>query len=163
MAACPGCGVVLPGSAELWNPRSRASATCHALYGEVQGYEYEHQAALGQWHQLLVDTYAAQHVGERSAAITGAFALIGLYLAHERRWSGLAVRDAHQWLANRDSTWPRFSSPSQPAPATIQDLALAGTTAEYVVALHHWSRAVWDSWGAEHASVGELIDERLPA
>ena len=56
MGRCPGCGVELPDSAEPWDSRSLASEACHALYGEVAGFESQHIVELGRWHQLLVDT-----------------------------------------------------------------------------------------------------------
>ncbi len=162
MVACPGCGVELPGWGEPWSPRSTASAACHDLYGEVLGYEYEHLAELGRWHQLLVDTYAAQHAGDRTAAITTAFALIGLDLALEHGWAGIEVRDAHQLLARSHRDWPRFPGPAAAAGTTVQDLALAATTTDYAEVLGRWARAVWGSWSAEHHRVDGLLQERLP-
>ncbi len=162
MAACQGCGVVLPGSGDPWDPRSTASEACHALYGEVLGYEHEHLAELGGWHQLLVDTYGAQHVGPRSPAITGAFGLIGLYLTLERGWTGLRVRAAHQALAARYRDWPLLGRPPEAASMTVQDLAFAGTPAEYVEVLHDWAGTVWASWRREHPRIAELVRERLP-
>jgi hypothetical protein len=162
MPSCPGCHVVLPGPSEVWHPRSTASVACHALYGEVLGYEHQHVAELGRWHQLLVDTYAAQHAGERSAPITTAFALIGLSLALERGWSGLRVRDAHQELARRYREWPRFATPPSSATMTVEDLAFTRTPGEYVEALHHWAHGVWETWRHEHHRVEALLAERLP-
>ena len=162
MATCPGCGVVLPGSVEPWDRRSTASLACHGLYGEILGCEREHVAELGRWHQLLVDTYAAQHAGDRTAAITTAFALIGLELALDRGWSGNEVRDAHQMLASRYRDWPRFRPPQARAEMTVQDLALTATPAEYVEILDRWARAVWGSWRDTHRRIDELARERLP-
>src|SRR4051794_29210123 len=113
MSPCPGCGVVLPGSAAPWDRRATASEACHALYGEVAGFESEHVVELGRWHQLLVDTYGAQHAGDQTPAIGVAFALIGLQLAIEDGWDGLRVRDAHQRLAAAYKTWPRFKAPPE--------------------------------------------------
>ena len=161
MAACPGCGVELPGSGEPWSPRSTASSACHDLYGEILGYEYEHLAVLGRWHQLLVDTYAAQHTGDRTAPITTAFALIGLDLALEHGWSGIEVRDAHQLLARSYRDWPRFPRPAAPGEMTVQDLALAATTTDYAEVLGRWARAAWASWSDAHGRIDELVHERL--
>src|SRR5438552_1602766 len=161
MSACPGCGVSLPGSAAPWDPRSLASEACHALYGEVAGFESQHIAELGRWHQLLVDTYTAQHVGERTPVIGTAFALIGLQLALEEGRDGLEVRDAHQRLAKAFRTWPRFDAPRSRGARTIFDLAIAESTDEHVERLVAWARDVWAAWSASHAAVRELIRERL--
>ncbi|MGH9887883.1 MAG: DUF5946 family protein [bacterium] len=160
--ACPGCGVLLPGSGAAWNPPSLASEACHSVYDEVLRFEYAHIVELGLWHQLLVDTYAAQHAGEQSAPITTAFALIGLNLALEHGRSGIEVRDAHQLLASRYREWPRFARPSGLGAMTVQDLALAATPVEHIAVLRRWARAVWDAWTPEHRRVDELVGHRVP-
>jgi hypothetical protein len=157
MSTCPGCGVVLPGSGEPWDPRSLASEACHGLYGEVAGYESQHVVELGRWHQLLVDAYAAQHAGERTPAIGTAFALIGLKLALEDGWDGLRVREVHQRLAAASKTWPRFASPIDRGALTIFDLAMAQSPAEHIDRLHTWAAAVWASWEGSHAEVRALL------
>jgi hypothetical protein len=162
MTACPGCRVLLPGPGDPWHPRSTASEACHALYGEALGYEHLHLARVGRWHQLLVDTYAAQHAGDPTTRIATAFALIGLYLTLEHGWSGIEVRDAHQLLAGRYRDWPGFEAPRAPASITVQDLVLTGSPDEYVEVLHRWAQAVWASWEDQHDRVAALINERLP-
>jgi len=139
-----------------------ASVACHDLYGEVLGFESAHLAQVGRWHQLLVDTYAAQHQGANVPAISGVFALIGLDLALELGRTGIEVRDAHQSLARRYRDWPRFDSPPSRSTMTVQDLASAGTTTEYLETLDRWARAVWASWRDEHERVKALVAERLP-
>jgi hypothetical protein len=161
MGRCPGCGVELPGSAEPWDPRSLASEACHELYGEVAGFESQHIVELGRWHQLLVDTYAAQHAGERTPPIGTAFALIGLHLALEEGWDGLAVRDVHQDLARRYRAWPAFTAPDQRGDLTVLDLALVSRPEEHVERLRAWATDVWQAWVDSHAAVEVLIADRL--
>jgi hypothetical protein len=163
MSWCPGCGVELPGSAQPWDPRSLASEACHQLYGEVAGYESQHLLELGRWHQLLVDTYAAQHATERSPRIGVGFALIGLHLALDLGWSGLDVRDAHQRLANAYRDWPPFEAPGTRGALTVVDLALASSPADHVERLHAWAASVWDAWRPSHGAVRELVSARLDA
>jgi hypothetical protein len=162
MTPCPGCGLVLPGSGALWERRSLASEACHALYGEVAGYELEHLVRLGKWHQLLVDTYAAQHAGPETPLIGTAFALVGLALALEDGWDGLRVRDAHQQMAREFQGWPRFELPPSRGSVTVFDLAMAGSPEAHVERLGVWAADVWAAWSASHAAVRALISERLP-
>ena len=157
MSTCPGCGVVLPGSDEPWEPRLLASEACHELYGEVAGYETQHLLELGRWHQLLVDAYAAQHAGERTPLIGTAFALIGLHLAIDRGWDGRQVRDAHQRLAAASKVWPRFELPARRGNLTIFDLAMARTPQEHVERLRAWAAAVWEAWVGAHDPVRALL------
>ena len=162
MGRCSGCGVELPGSAETWDPRSLASEACHAVYGEVAGFQSQHVVELGPWHQLLVDVYAAQHAGDRTPRIGTAFALIGLHLALEENWDGLAVREAHQDLARRYREWPAFTGPERRGALTVLDLALASTPGEHVERLRAWAASVWQAWAASHAAIEVLSAERLP-
>jgi len=147
----------MPGSGEPWDPRSLASAACHALYGEVAGYESQHLVELGRWHQLLVDAYAAQHAGERTPLIGTAFALIGLHLALDEGWDGLQVRDAHQRLAAASDAWPRFELPRARGDLTIFDIAMARTPEEHVERLRTWAAAVWSAWADAHEVVRALL------
>ena len=161
MSACRGCGAVLPGPATSSDPRLTASDACRAVYGEVAGYELSHAAEVGRWHQLLVDTYGAQHPSDTGPAIGTAFALIGLRLALEDGRSGLEVRDAHQLLGNRYREWPRFAEPVARGRLTIVDLALAGDPGTYIETLHRWAGEVWAAWADQHVAVAELIRQRL--
>ena len=157
MSTCPGCRVVLPGSGEAWDPRSLASEACHALYGEVAGYETQHVLELGRWHQLLVDTYAAQHAGPLTPRIGTAFALIGLQLTLEDGWDGLQVRDAHQRLAAASKDWPAFPAPASRGELTVFDLAIARSPEAHVERLRAWATAVWAAWAASHDRVRALL------
>jgi hypothetical protein len=163
MSTCRGCGVVLPGSGDPWNPRSLASEACHALYGEVAGYESQHVVELGRWHQLLVDAYAAQHAGERTPPIGIAFALIGLHLALDGGWDGVRVRDAHQRLASASRSWPRFEAPKGRGDLTIFDVAMARSTGEHVERLRTWATAVWTAWAGSHEAVRALVRSHATA
>jgi hypothetical protein len=159
---CPGCGLELLGSGELFDTRSTSSSECRAVYAEVAGFELAHIALLGRWHQLLVDTYAAQHVGDASPRIGPAFALIGLHLALDRGWDGPAVRDAHQALARRHRDWPSFMpAPSFAGGLTIADLALAGSPEAHVEILRAWAGDVWAAWRVRHEAVRTLVAARL--
>jgi len=157
MSTCPGCGVVLPGSGSPWDPRSLASEACHALYGEVAGYESQHLVELGRLHQLLVDAYAAQHAGPLTPRIGTAFALIGLQLTLEEGWDGLHVRDAHQRLAAASKEWPAFTAPTSRGDLTIFDVAIAGSPADHIERLRAWAAAVWAAWADSHDAVRTLL------
>jgi len=157
MSTCPGCWVILPGSGAPWDSRSLASEACHAVYGEVAGYESQHVVELGRWHQLLVDTYAAQHAGPLTPRIGTAFALIGLRLAIEDGLDGLRVRDAHQRLAAASKHWPAFTAPQSRGHLTIVDVAVANSPADHVASLRAWAAAVWEAWAGSHDAVRALL------
>ena len=159
---CPGCGVSLPGSSTTTGARINASAACRQLYGEATSFEFSHLAILGRHHQLLVDTYGAQHAGPNVPRIGPAFALIGLWLALEEGASGLAVRTAHQYLAQQYEDWPTFERPVRTAHLTVFDLALAASPSEFDRILLAWAREVWAEWATVHTEIAALVRGRLP-
>ncbi len=112
----------------------------------------------GRWHQLAVDTYAAQHAGG-AKPIRSAFGLIGLCLALERGRSGVEVRAAHQWLARTRRPWPAFQPPSTWS-RTVLDVVL--TEPGFPVTLNAWADAVWAAWSGVHGEVARLVDTLLP-
>ena len=160
---CPGCGLSLPGAPARFRDRVNASAACWHLYGEVTAFEFSHLAQLSRHHQLLVDTYSAQHAGPGVPAIGPAFGLIGLWMALEGQASGLAVRAAHQYLAQHFQDWPRFERPVRVAQRTVFELALAESAADFERILREWALEVWTEWAPAHGAVAALVHDRLPS
>ena len=152
---CPGCGVSLPRT-DAPAGRFNASNECWQLYGELtiytlaQGYE-------PFIHQLMVDTYGAQHAGPASKPIGTAFALIGLYLAIERGYTGRQVQHMHMLLANRSKAWPTFAPPAHRGDVTVADVVREQPGPKRDQMLEQWARAVWAAWHAEHMRVVSLL------
>ena len=125
---CPGCGVKLPdrnlGPAERYN----AAGECLEAYYDLTCWTLVRQDA-GFVHQHAVDAYAAQHVGERMRPITAVFALIGLYLAVERGYTGREVQLVHMKIGRRRD-WPRLEPPKDRGELTVMDILLAATDAK---------------------------------
>jgi len=152
---CPGCGVRLPQSEAYPDNRYHASAECWQLYGEVTAYTLT-GGDKDFIHRLAVDTYAAQHVAEQGKPIGPAFALIGLYYACKRNYSGRQVQHLHMLLAQRSKTWPRFLPPANVGPVTVLDVVQAQPGAERDAALRRWAQSVWSAWCQEHEQVKTL-------
>jgi Family of unknown function (DUF5946) len=154
---CPGCGVRLPATEVQPDGRYNASAECWQLYGELTVYTLS-RGYVGFIHQLAVDTYGAQHVGEHARPIGVAFPLIGLYLACERGYSGQQVQHMHMLLARRSKTWPPFTPPPHAGSLTIHDVLQTPPGDERDAALRRWGQSVWDAWSHEHARVKTLFE-----
>lgn len=153
---CPACGLSLPRSETAPDTRYNASPECWQLYGELTAYTVT-RGDLEFIHQHLVDAYAAQHVRDDGRPISAAFALIGLYLACERGYTGKQVQHMHMLLANRSKTWPTFTPPSHMHALTIQDVlhVLPGENRDHM--LHQWAKSVWNAWTHEHDRVKSLF------
>lgn len=161
-STCPGCGFRLPASHRLGDSRYNASPECWQLYGELLGYTLT-RADREFIHQYAVDAYAAQHATLTAPTIGAAFALIGLYLAIERGFTGREVQRAHQLLARRSKNWPRFRSPLSTARRTVADVLREAPGDARDDALRQWAADVWSAWTPAHARVAALVREHLDA
>ena len=161
-SVCPGCGARLPVNSDApLDARFNASAECWQLYGELTAYT----VARGDWadagefiHQLAVDAYGAQHVGENSRPIGPAFALIGLYLTCERGYTGRQAQHMHMLLARRSKTWPRFTPPQHAGALTAADVMRVPEGEARDAMLREWGRSVWEAWQPEHERVRVLFE-----
>lgn len=159
---CPGCGLWLPRASSARHPRYNASPECWQLYGELSDYTLT-RADDRFIHQHAVDAYAAQHANPSAPAIGVAFALVGLYLAIERGFTGRQVQRAHQLLAGRSTSWPRFIPPARAGCRNVADVLHEAPCASRDAALHQWAAAVWSAWTTEHARVAALVRQHLDA
>jgi hypothetical protein len=165
-SVCPGCGLDLP---DLEPPRVGgdpepafdASPECLDLYGEVIAYGMSHPAQLARWHQTCTDAYRLQHLVPSTKPITTAFALNSLYLVLERGFTGVQSREAHGYLANTVTTWPRFTVAPTVGDVTVFDVAMAGTPEEHGSLVRRWGRSVWAGWSHVHAEIAEMTDRQL--
>jgi hypothetical protein len=157
---CPGCGLILP-NLHLDPPdRANASGECLQVYSDLQCYTVAKQDP-GFIHQHTVDSYAAQHAGGQTRAITVAFGLIGLYLALEKGYTGRQVQLAHMKIAKTKKDWPRLDPPRQRAVLTVMDVLHAGTDEEKDAMIRKWMAAVWETWVDGHTWVRVTTDELL--
>jgi hypothetical protein len=165
-SVCAGCGVRLRATGTPPDAKRNSSAECWQLAGEVTGFEFEHTARLGRFHQLTVDAYGAQHADNDGSGIRVAYSLVGLYLALERGMSGLEVRGIHQIMAKPQPDWPKFPRPSSPGEMTVLDVAAVGMRAQSVEgheeAVQRWARSVWNAWAERHKDVEQLASRWAP-
>lgn len=112
-------------------------------------------------HQYAVDVFAAQHADEHTKPITLAFALIGLYLYVEKKFSGREVQLAHMKLAEHKKRWPTFNLPEYRGTVTVFDVIDVPEGPERDEAIHKWCAAVWDAYQASHKKVEFLVQREL--
>ena len=154
---CPGCGLALKSTNQDMDGRYNASQSCVALYLKLTVFTLSLQDT-DFVHQLVVDTYAAQHSGPDMKPITITFALIGLYLAFERGYTGREVQQAHMALGKKHREWPRFNAPPGKASLTVGDVLQSGKEESYIENIRTWGKSVWYMWQAEHIKVAGLVE-----
>lgn len=157
---CPGCGVELPDRQLPMSDRYPASGECWELYGELTASNMERIDPFF-YHQLCVDAYGAQHAGQPAKPITAVFALVGLYLAVERGFTGRQVQKAHMELAGKAGKgfdWPRLDPPQRTWEMTVSDVCKAETGKKREEAIRKWAEAVWKSWAPQHDRIRALCE-----
>ncbi len=147
LTACPTCSADISGY-----------ATCRDLYNELSYYTLQHSDPEFFIHQYIVDAYAAQHATDNPKPITNAFALIGLYLFAEKKYTGKAVQKAHMALAKNKKTWPQFIPPKERPHITVREVLNTKPGLLRDEAIKQWAESVWDSWKNEHQKIKELIE-----
>jgi len=78
-------------------------------------------------HQHVVDAFTAQNANEHTKPIGLTFALVGLYLHVEKKFSGKQVQRTHMQLAAHKGPWPPFDLPRDRGEIRVADvMARAG-------------------------------------
>ena len=154
---CPGCGVEVVSDNTQMDDQFEASAPCRQLMYELSYYTL----GLGDAafiHQLAVDTYAAAHYSKKVKPITIAFALVGLYLVNEKKFSGKKVQQVHTDLAKANSSkiWPEFDLPMSKNWLTIKDVLQVSDDRKQEM-IRKWNQSVWNVWNKDEEKIVELL------
>lgn len=149
---CPGCGVRLP---DVDGPTHRymtSSPACWAAFGALLAADYS-SAERREFHQVVVDAYAAQHPGEgqREQVQSVGIHLMTLCLFLEHGTDPALGSALHRRMIRR----PEFHriAPSGTSPLTVVDVPVDGPPEVARAAAFAWGRAVWDLYAHEHDTV----------
>ncbi len=130
-------------------------------------------------HQHLVDAYAAQYADENTKPITLTFALVGLYLAVEKNYSGRAVQQFHMLLSSMKplnaknskavvtrqgiKTWPKFILPATRGEITLSHVLAIPPEPDRDRMIFSWCKGVWAAYKKDNIeTVKALIEPYLP-
>lgn len=108
-------------------------------------------------HQHVVDAYAAQRADQGTRPVKIAFALVGLYLLIERRFTGRQVQLVHMRLGHFKHEWPRFLLPEHRGALTAVEVMAAREGSERDAAIHSWCASVWASYAGHREAVADLL------
>lgn len=125
-------------------------------YNELLAYTLSHGDP-AFIHQHVVDAFAAQNAGEHTKPIAITFALVGLYLHVDKRFSGRQVQLAHMRLARKKQTWPSFALPAVRGSMTASDVIAVPPGPGRDKAIHDWAVSVWGAYRNNSEVVAELL------
>ncbi|MGA2219034.1 MAG: DUF5946 family protein [Terracidiphilus sp.] len=130
------------------------------LYNELAYYTLAHPDR-SFIHQNIVDAYAAQHADSTSKPIYIVFALIGLYLHVEKKFTGKQVQKAHMQLARRNRQWVRPQIPKERGAVEIRDVLAAAPGQARDAMIRSWCVSVWEAWKESRGQIVELARNEL--
>ena len=142
---CPGCAGEFP---DVDGPTHRymtSSPGCWAAFGEVLAADYSQPSRMA-FHQVVVDSYAAQHPGDgsRQAAQSVGLHLMTLCLFLEHDVDPAQGPRLHQQMIDR----PAFRPLERTGPGALTVAHLHGGDPRKQA--FAWGRAVWDSYAPSH-------------
>ena len=149
---CPGCSLEGGDGSLPVGTNCNASNYCWGLYQELTLYTF----SLGDEefiHQHVADAYTAQHSSNKLKNIQIWFALIGLYLFLEHKYSGKAVQRVHRKLAESTKDWPQIALMKSIAGITVNDILSAESGDMRKRAIHSWSEVIWQAWQQKHEKI----------
>jgi hypothetical protein len=125
-------------------------------FEELSFYTIQHGAP-SFIHQHIVDAFAAQTADEHTKQIKLTFALVGLYLHVEKRFTGRQVQLAHMKLACEKEPWPALALPEERGAITAADVLAAPAGAERDKMIHQWCASVWEAYSGNRPIIADLL------
>jgi len=127
-------------------------------YDKLRCYTLLHRAP-SFIHQHVVDAFTAQHANDQTKPIGLTFALVGLYLLVERRFSGKQIQRVHARLASNKRPWPVFMLPLDRGLMTVVDVTATPEGVERDAAIYAWCSSVWGAFHENRRAVVELLGQ----
>ncbi len=112
-------------------------------------------------HQNIVDAFTAQHAGPDTKPIAITFALIGLYLAVEKSFTGKQVQQVHMSLAKSRKHWPAFMLPENRGDITVFEVISRPAGKQRDAMIHQWCVSVWNAYHDSQQQVRDLVNQEL--
>jgi hypothetical protein len=133
------------------------------VYDELALYTLAHGAP-SFIHQYVVDAWAAMHAEPETKPLKVTFALVGLYLHVEKKWSGRQVQQAHVKMARFKKAWPAFDLPEERGGVRPASVLAAEPGPARDAKIDAWCDSVWEAWrscGANREKVVKLVKAEL--
>ena len=160
ISECPGCGAKQESEGIFSQAGYNASPACVNRYYELTALTLSLRDA-EFIHQVAVDAYAAQHFSDDMKPIRLAFALIGLYLACQKGYTGKEVQKAHMQLGKVRRDWPGFGKPLRVNALTVVEVMNGINKKNCREQVMNWANTVWKDWSPAHETVKKLVNDYL--
>jgi Family of unknown function (DUF5946) len=130
-------------------------------FHELSFYTLSHPDPVYFIHQHAVDAFAAQTADENTKPIKLTFALIGLYLFLEKRYTGKQVQNAHVKLSQNKKVWPSLTLPKERGAITVNQVLQAEAGEPRDQKIKKWCESVWAAYENGHQAIAHLAKTEL--
>jgi len=134
--------------------------TLQEQYYELSHYTLAHHDKLFI-HQHIVDAQAAQTADVDIEPIAIVYALVGLYLAVEKNYTGRQVQQAHQELSKDKTNLPRIMLPEKRGDITVLTVLDVPPGPERDDMIKRWCASVWEAYADVGDAIRKYCDENL--
>lgn len=152
MERCPGCAAEFPSVDGPTHPYMESSPGCWLAFGELVAADYSDPERMA-FHQLIVDSYAAQHPGEgdRRQVQSVGLHLMTLCLFLEHGVDPALGPQVHRRMIRRPAY--RRLERSDPGDLTVAHVPTAGPLQAARQAAFGWAAAVWATYEQERSTI----------
>jgi hypothetical protein len=159
---CPRCGVIAPEGSIPAPPEYHASSGCWQRYGELLARSYR-AAEYRSVHQLVVDSYVAQHPTDATPRSVQqlALCLMTLDLFLEQGWDVDRGPDLHKRMMANLPELHALDPPDTSTDLTVEHVLDATDAAAHRLLVRAWAEQVWNAWRTHHRTVRRWNDEAL--
>jgi Family of unknown function (DUF5946) len=109
-------------------------------------------------HQYIVDAYTAQTATEDTKDISLTFALVGLYLCIEKKYTGKEVQQFHTLMSTDKIKWPNIKLPKKRGEITVETVLNANEGDERNKMIKTWCNSIWNAFVESHSKIIEIAD-----
>lgn len=134
--------------------------THQELYHELAYYTLSHNEN-SFIHQHIVDAFTAQEADEKTKPIAIVYALAGLYLHLEKKYTGREVQLAHVTMSKGSKIFEKIILPDNRGIFTVKTVLETSPGNERDQMIHQWCLSVWDAYSSEHKKVISMTDKLL--
>jgi hypothetical protein len=114
-------------------------------------------------HQHVVDAYAVQTADENTKPIKVFFALAGLYLLHQKKYTGKQIQQAHITITRGSKEFPTFVLPAHRGSITVAQVQATSPGALRDEMIYTWCANVWQAVISLHPQIEQATLQHLNA
>ncbi len=108
-------------------------------------------------HQYIVDAHTAQNATVNTKPISLNFALVGLYLNVEKKYTGKQVQRFHTLMSEHKIVWPVYDLPQSRGHVNAEMVLAAAAGDAIKDMIQQWCISVWQTFEAHQIQVKQIV------